>query len=146
MSSNNILTNALQDNGDTTIEPPSFIEITKKTVRFGSNIYQFRNITGFGLAEAKNGNVVPIKLILIGFAVGLFLANIPDFRFWGIFIALAAIVGIIVNSSQPKRYGLQLELNSGRKRVFITRDLEGVKKVVSVLYNFMESDQEGSFN
>lgn len=145
MSSNNILTSGIQDNNDVTIEPPSFIEITKNTVRFGSKVYQFRNVTGFGLAEVKNKNFFPSGLIFIGFIFGLSLITFTDSKFFGLLIVAAAVGGIIANNSQPKLYGFQLELNSGTNKVFITSDLDGVRRVVSVLYDFMENGVEGSY-
>lgn len=63
----------------------------------------------------------------------------------GVVLVLLAIGGIYFNISQPKRYGLELYVNSGDNKIFITRDLDGIKKVVSVLYEFMENDKEGSY-
>lgn len=122
------------------------IKITKKTVRFGSEVYQFRNVTGFGLSPVKNENLFPIQFILGLFVVGLFCANIPEWRLWGIIFVLAAIGGFYANTAQPKKYGLKLYLNSGSPSpVFITSDMEGLGNVVSELYQFMESNAEGTY-
>jgi len=122
------------------------IEITNRTVRFGSDVYQFRNVTGFGLAPVKNENLFPIQFILGVFVIGLFCANIPDLRIWGIILVLVAIGVFYANTSQPKKYGLKLYLNSGSPSpVFITSDMPGLEEVVSVLYKFMESNAEGSY-
>ena len=122
------------------------IEITNRTVRFGSDVYQFRNVTGFGLAPVKNENLWPIQFILAVFVIGLFCANIPEWRFWGIIFVLVAIGGFYANTSQPKKYGLKLYLNSGSPSpVFITSDMPGLENVVSVLYKFMESNEEGTY-
>jgi len=122
------------------------IEISKQTVRFDSDVYQFRNVTGFGLAPVRNTNLFPIQFILVLFVIGLFCANIPEWRFWGIIFVLAAIGAFYANTSQPKKYGLKLYLNSGSPApVFITSDMPGLEKVVSVLYNFMESNAEGTY-
>jgi hypothetical protein len=122
------------------------IEITNRTVRFGSDVYQFRNVTGFGLAPVKNENLFPIQFILGVFVIGLFCANIPDLRMWGIILVLVAIGGFYANTLQPKKYGLKLYLNSGSPSpVFITSDMSGLENVVSVLYKFMESNEEGTY-
>ncbi|WP_341733395.1 DUF6232 family protein [Microcoleus sp. EPA2] len=124
------------------------IEITNRTVRFGSDVYQFRNVTGFGLAPVKNENLLPIQFILGLFVIGLFCANIPDssWRILGIILVLLAIWGFYANTSQPKKYGLKLYLNSGSPSpVFITSDMSGLENVVSVLYKFMESNSEGTY-
>lgn len=141
MAANNIL----PQNNDKPIRNAT-IEITHRTVRFGSDVYQFRNVTGFGLAPVKNENLFPIQFILGVFVIGLFCANIPDLRMWGIILVLVAIGGFYANTSQPKKYGLKLYLNSGSPSpVFITSDMPGLEKVVSVLYKFMESNEEGTY-
>jgi len=122
------------------------IEITKQTVRFDSDVYQFRNVTGFGLDPVKNQNLFPIQFILGLFVIGLFCANIPDWRMWGIILVLAAIGAFYANTSQAKKCGLKLYLNSGSPSpVFITSDMEGLRNVVSELYQFMESNAEGTY-
>lgn len=142
MAANNLLP---KDDNDRPLRNTR-IEITKQTVRFDSDVYQFRNVTGFGLAPVKNENLFPIQFILGLFVIGLFCANIPEWRFWGIIFVLAAIGGFYANTSQPKKYGLKLYLNSGSPSpVFITSDIQGLKDVVSILYKFMESNAEGTY-
>ncbi len=142
MAANNILP---KDDNDRPIRNTT-VEITNRTVRFGSDVYQFRNVTGFGLAPVKNENLFPIQFILGVFVIGLFCANIPDLRMWGIILVLVAIGGFYANTSQPKKYGLKLYLNSGSPSpVFITSDIQGLNDVVSILYKFMESNEEGTY-
>jgi hypothetical protein len=122
------------------------IEITKRTVKFGSDVYQFRNVTGFGISPVKTANLVPLQFILVMFVLGLLLANVPDFRMWGIILVLLAIAGFIANNSQPKSYGLKLYLNSGSPSpVFITTDMQGLGEVVSDLYKIMETNEERTY-
>jgi Family of unknown function (DUF6232) len=133
----------LQNDSKTTIEPYKNINITKKTVRFGSDVYQFHNISGFGMAEIKNQNSAAVPLLLAAFVVGLILAN---FSFWlGAIVCIVALLGIFSIVSTPKEYGLKLYINSGDKKVFITRDLNGIKQVVATLYEFMESEKDGAY-
>jgi hypothetical protein len=136
--------NILQDN-TAPIKKNETIYITKKTVKILSDVYQFRNVTGFGVAEFKPANLVSIKFILILFVIGLILGNIPDTRIWGITIVSLALFGIILNVFQEKEYGLKLYLNSGGGPIFFTKDKEGLKQVVQKLYEFMQSDKEGSY-
>jgi hypothetical protein len=138
-----ILNNILQEDNNTTIEEARYIEITKKTVKFGDDVYQFRNVSGFGVAEIKKS--IPIKFILVLFIAGLFVTVIPGARMWGVLMLLVSI-GIVVDEVvKPKRYGFKLYINSGDGKIFITNDIDGIKKVVSTLYEFMESNEEGSY-
>lgn len=126
------------------------IEITKRTVRFGSEIYQFRNVTGFGISsvttDVNTKNIFAMQFILGLFVIGIFLANFPDWRRWGVTLISISIGGLYANTSQPKEYGLKLYLNSGYPSpVFITRDIRGLKEVVSTLYNFMENNEEATY-
>jgi hypothetical protein len=141
MAKNNLLQNG---NAPDVVENPPPIKITKNTVRFGADIYQFRNISGFGLGEIPNKDIIPKTIIGALFIFGIILI-ISVAKLWGIFLVLLAFAGIGMNNQQPKRYGLELYVNSGDNKIFITRDLEGIKNIVSVLYDFMESDLEESY-
>ncbi len=135
----------LQNGNDTkAIENPPPIQITKRTVRFGADVYQFRNVTGFGLGEVKNKAIIPNQIIGGFFLFGLVLV-VSVAKGLGVVLVLLAIGGIYFNISQPKRYGLEFYVNSGNNKIFITRNLDGIKKVVSVLYEFMKNDKEGSY-
>lgn len=139
------LNSALQDNDTTTIEQAKLIHITKRTVRFGSDVYQFRNIAGFGLAKVKTTNIIPLKVIVALFAIGGLLAIAPPSRGVGVLMILLAVGAVFLNSSQPKKHGLKLSINSGESKVFISSDLLGIKEVVMKLYEFMENGIEGSY-
>ncbi|MEG4400579.1 MULTISPECIES: hypothetical protein [unclassified Microcoleus] len=142
MAANNIS----PQNTDRPIWDDTKIYITKNTVQFGLDIYQFRNVTGFGISPVKTENI-PLQWILGLFVIGLIVANNSDGRLWGITMAIVAIFLLIINSFfMPKYYGLKLYLNSGSPSpVFITSDMPGLEKVVLVLHKFMESNAEGSY-
>ena len=55
------------------IEKPEPIVVTKKVVKFGSYVYQFRNVTGFGFAKVKTPYKVHPLVILILLISGTFL-------------------------------------------------------------------------
>ncbi len=131
-------------------DKPQEIVITKKTVRFGNYVYQFRNVTGFGLFISKMSlleNIIAC-ILAIFFVGGIFLIEKN-------FSSLLTIVGWIITSfsllfiilicSKPKPQGMILYLNSGDSMIFESNDINGIKKVVSILYGFMESDMEGSY-
>jgi glucan phosphoethanolaminetransferase (alkaline phosphatase superfamily) len=118
--------------------------ITSKTVKFGSSVYQFRNITGFGVGELNKQILVPINIILGLFAFGFLLSSLFRLNELGVLLIIAAIISLIINAVQPDRYGFKLYLNSGDVRMFVTNDINGVKGVVKQLYDFMENQKEGS--
>lgn len=119
------------------------IYITKKTVQFGQEVYQFHNITGFGVSELARV-LLPIQLILGLFLFGLFAANFPDSsaRTFGIFMVIVSIVCLIYNQTQPRKYGLLIHLNSGGLKFFSTTDKQGLKQVVATLYEYMDTDKD----
>jgi hypothetical protein len=124
------------------IDKPATIYITKKTVQFDREVYQFSNITGFAVTKRKAENLIPISWLLVLFVLGLMMASIPNNNWVGIIMVILALLGIFSNFSQPQRYGLGLYLNSGHERIFITSDIKGLKGVVAVLYEYMDSDEE----
>ena len=133
-----------QDNKVSIIDRPESIIITNKVVKFGASVYQFHNVTGFGLTQVKNSNIFPIQVILILFGIGYILV-ISGKAEWGILAVLASLAGVILNLNQPKRHGLELYVNSGDNTIFITTDKQGIKDIVLTLYEFMESGKENSY-
>lgn len=141
MAANNIS----PQNTDRPIWDDTQIYITKNTVKFGSDVYQFRNVTGFGISPVKTEKL-PLQWILLLFVIGFSVANNSANREVGILMAVVAIVLFVFNTLIPKKYGLKLYLNSGSPMpVFVTTDMEGLEKVVDVLYKFMESNAEYSY-
>jgi hypothetical protein len=142
MSINNILQTILQGDTNTTIEKAKLIEITKKTVRFGDDVYQFCNVAGFGVSEIKRS--IPVKLVVALLTIWFALLSVPTFRIYVLIIGILAII-FILKVRGPKTYGLKLYINSGDSKIFATKDIEGIKTVVLTLYEFMESNEEGSY-
>lgn len=125
------------------------IEITKNTVQFDSDVYQFRNVTGFGVCPVQTLRV-PLSWIWFSFIFGIWgtmNSSLNSDEKTGAMLCLAfGIVSLAFNKFWPPKYGLKLYLNSGSPLpIFITRDIQGLKGVVSVLYNFMESHEEGHY-
>ena len=133
-----------QDDKVIVIDRPEAIVVTKKVVKFGSCVYQFRNVTGFGVANVKTPYKVHPLVILILLFLGAILLyqSDPQVQGFGILTLLLACAGIIDDLLQPKRIGLELYVNSGDNVIFVTADKSGVRDVISQLCEFMESDIE----
>lgn len=133
-----------QDDKVIVIDRPEAIVVTKKVVKFGSCVYQFRNVTGFGVANVKTPYKVHPLVILILLFLGTILLSQsdPQVQGFGILILLLACAGILDDLLQPKRIGLELYVNSGNNVIFVTTDKSGIREVISQLCEFMESDIE----
>ncbi|MEP6515581.1 DUF6232 family protein [Microcoleus vaginatus] len=133
-----------QNNKVLVIDKPEPILVTKKVIKFGSYVYQFRNVTGFGFAYVKTPNKVPTIVILILLISGTFLlySQSGQQAGFGLLILLLGVAGVMENLMQPKRIGLELYVNSGDNVIFVTADKSGVRDVISQLCEFMESDTE----
>lgn len=129
-------------NQNVTLESNKVITITQRTVRFSKNVYQTHNIAGFSEGEVEIG-AIPWLIIVVVFILGLFV-GLGNGSLGGL-ILLAAIGGVVWNFVKPKHYGLLLTLNSGDKKLFTTSDMEGLKRVIEVIYDFIESEKEATY-
>jgi len=118
------------------------IRVTKRTIRFSTSVYQTKNIAGFSEGDMDIGGV-PWGLIILVFIIGLTVNSFNGFA--GGFLILAAIGGAIWNFAKPKYYGLLLTLNSGDKTLFVAPDKPGLKKVISDIYDFIETEKEVTY-
>lgn len=139
MANNNLLP---QTKYTEIIDKPATIYITRKTVQFDKEVYQFVNITGFAVTKRKAENTIPILWLLLLLILGSIMASIPNNNWVGIIMVLFSLLGVFSNFSQPQRYGLGLYLNSGHERIFITSDIQGLKEVVATLYEYMDSGDD----
>ncbi len=124
-----------------TFETANNIEITRNTVKFGSSVYQFRNVTGFRVGEIPKDKfpLMPVLILTIG---GILTIAVVI----GWFLLLIAIFLAGRYFTQTQYYGLSLFLNSGQERFFISADRGFLSRIVSVLYEFMETEREGIVN
>lgn len=134
--------NPFGSNQNITLERNRVITLTKRTVRFSSNIYQTRNITGFSEGEVDIGTI-PWGIIILVFIISpiIGLANSTV----GGFLVLAAIAGAVWNFIKPKHYGLLFILNSGDKKLFITTDKSGLRKVIEGILSLIESEKDRAY-
>jgi hypothetical protein len=135
------------NSNDKTVDEINTITITKKTVKFGWDVYQFKNITGFGLIVIKTPPI-PLKIIIGTAAIGcLFFLSQINFPYgnstqWGFGLIGIALLMIWINQNPKKTYGLKLYLPSEENKVFLSNDSHGIQKIVSVLYEFMEKEED----
>jgi hypothetical protein len=125
-----------------TLEKNKVILITKRTVRFARNVYQTHNISGFSEGEVDIGTF-PWIIIIIVFLIGLIVGAFNGGLSW--FLILLAVAGAVWNFAKPKHYGLLLTLNSGDRKLFTTTDKPGLEKVISVIYAFIETDKDATY-
>ncbi|MEQ9372601.1 MAG: hypothetical protein RIG63_26815 [Coleofasciculus chthonoplastes F3-SA18-01] len=86
---------------------------------------------------------MPILLIFILFVVGFYLKFVL-YNQWGSILLIADLILGVLSLARPKQYGLQIYLNSGDKKLFVTSDIDWIKQAVRKLYYFMEKAPEGS--
>ena len=116
------------------------ITMTKRTIRFSHNVYLFHNIEGFS-EEVVDITTIPFWIITILFMIGVIISSSNLTLGW--ILTIFAISGTIWNFYKPKYYGLLLTLNSGNKFLFVTNDKSGTKNVISVIYEFFETETNG---
>ncbi|MEH2263800.1 DUF6232 family protein [Nostoc sp.] len=134
--------NSFGSNQNITLEKNKVLLITKRTVRFARNVYQTHNISGFSEGEVDIGTI-PWVIIIIVLLLGLTISFFNSGSGW--LLILLAVAAGIWNFVKPKHYGLLLTLNSGDKKLFTTTDKPGLKKVISVIYDFIESEKEATY-
>lgn len=136
-----LLNQILAANGKQTIEEKGFLEITNNTVKLANDVYQFRNVTGFGVGEVKTKGI-PFNLIFILFLVAFVSGNIPGLGGWSLMFWVLVVGAVVYNFNRPKVYGLSLYLNSGHEIVFATENIDLLNRAVRTLKDFMENPQE----
>lgn len=149
---------------DDKIAKSPYLYINKKTVRFGADVYQFRNVTGFGIVRVKKP-LVPFKFFWVSLLIGFSFmssATSPLDYFTFIFFpqlqilsslgflrpvlgVLLPIVVYILTCIKQVSYGLKLHVNSGDGKIFVTDNKKFLKDLVYDLYKFMESDEDFNY-
>ncbi len=148
-SGTNLLLDAILPSSDRqTVRTQAIIEVTSHTVRLENDVYQFRNVTGFGVSNVKMKGI-PFVFIFILLLLGLLtvsvpgLMSVPTLTSGAVIIWILFIGAVIYNLSLPKLYGLSLYLNSGNEIIFVTQNMDFLKHVVQTLKDFMENPKEG---
>ncbi len=142
----------MEKSSNVTIERETIISATKKTFRFGKNVYQTHNITGFREGDLDGKIRIPEIIIFFIFLIGLillsysFIDNDEQTRKIGIFLILLGFFGHFINLLNPKEYGLLVTFNSGDRTLFITKDRKSLKTVIANLCKIIESEEEDKLN
>lgn len=113
------------------------ITITKRTIRFSHNVYLFHNIEGFS-EGAVDIATIPFSIITILFIIGVIISSYNLTVGW--ILIILAMLGTMWDLVKPKYYGLLLTFNSGNKLLFVTSDISGIRNVISVIYDFFETE------
>jgi hypothetical protein len=82
-----------QNGSNITLSQKEEIKITKKTISFGRDVYQFHNVVGFSDGEVDFGKIIPMSVVLIGIFVGFLVASFPFAREYGILLLGLSFVG-----------------------------------------------------
>ena len=127
-----------------TLEWNKVITITKRTLRFSKNVYQTRNISAFGEGEVEI-DIIPWWIVILFLISGVASYFFDRSNQGGLLLLLVGIIGLVWNCYKPKHYGLLVTLNSGDKKLFITSDKEGLQKVISVIYELIETEEEATY-
>lgn len=122
------------------------ITVSKRTVRFEKNVVQTHNISSFSDGEVEMGRI-PWAIVVIPLIIWL-LIGLADARQWFGLAWLLFLLGItclIWNLKKPKYYGLLISLNSGEKKLFTTSDTQGLKKIITTIYDLLETESESTY-
>lgn len=113
------------------------IEITRKVVRFGSSIFQLKNMTGLEVGQFDRQPFSWLmfwSLIIAGAASLIF--------FIGVFFIALAFYLLVKHRQAPKSYGLEIEFSSGQRRIFKSHDREFLCQILDVFYQLMSTPSE----
>jgi hypothetical protein len=130
------------DSSESEVVNVGSIRITIRTILIGNQVFQFHNVTGFGVTDVYDPPMpIPWTIIFILAIVGLGLFAVGNIAILFALIALG-IAGWLLYSglNQPKKdkkAALKIYLNSGYARTIIASE-NFVMKVVETLYEFME--------
>ena len=151
-----------QDDNGNRFERAKEIEINKSIIKFGTSVYQFKNVTGFEVGVIPQ-NKFPVLLFSVLTIFGSLILTISygissilpgrtldssgAFAILSMLGVLALVIAasmILGYASQSTKYGLTLYLNSGQKNVFVSQDKNFLMDIVDSLYSFMKEEQAKS--
>ena len=125
--------------GKRSFETAAVIEITKNTIKFGSSVYQSRNLTGVTVSSTpKQKFLLYLGLILIvtGF-LSFALAAVL-----GCFLLALAIFLLFAHFNQSQLHGLRFFLNSGQEILFLNNNKSFMIEIVEDIYRFIETEND----
>ncbi len=116
------------------------LSFTNKTISSSDTTILLNNVTKFEKYGLKNIN--RITLLQLAIAGAVFLGSF-FFMPWGIFtlvIAGLVLYAGIKERMRPDLYGLTIELTSGSQHHFLSKDLEGIKKLFAKIAEIVERE------
>ena len=125
------------------LEPkPKYLSITSRTIRFGSRVYQLRNVTNIAMLTIQPTYSITMKGFVISGILFFILMSIDNSvsRLFGL-LALAVFgYGIYERSTKKPEYALHLETSSGSQKVISSDDKSFIEKIVAKIYMFMDDE------
>lgn len=123
-------------------ELPQYLQLSSRTLRFGSQIYQLKNITNVAMIKIRPWYFVSIKGFIISGILFFVLAPIEtDFARIVLFISIIIFIGGICERLIKKPYyALHLETSAGSQRLISSSDKNFIEQIVSKIYSFMDDD------
>jgi hypothetical protein len=144
-----LLDQILSNNSRQIVKNKSFLEVTNHTVQLEDEVYQFRNVTGFGVGIVKTKGI-PLTVLIVLFLIATSITIVGHNRYYGyssddrfLYSWIPFVVGLIHNLIRPKIYGLSLCLNSGHEKILVTKDRSFLTSAVRTLKDFMENPVDG---
>jgi len=122
------------------------MHVNKYALTLNEDVFQFQNITGFGIKRISKPAIFPFKVILFFFLIGLvLLLSENTLGGWG---ALLAFVMQCINwlHQSRKLWSLFIYLPSSENQAILSEDWDGLTVITYTLCKLMESkDDEASY-
>ncbi|MEO0644654.1 MAG: DUF6232 family protein [Cyanobacteria bacterium J06650_10] len=123
---------------------PKYLSISKRTIRFGSRVYQLRNVTNIAMLTINPTYISTIQGFLVSGILFLILISIDNFvsKLLGILALLSFGLGIYERVSKKPEYALQIETSSGSQNLISSSDKAFIKNIISKIYMFMDDEEQ----
>jgi hypothetical protein len=143
-----MLADLIGEKSDRKIDKSQRILITKYTLRLDDDVYQMSNITGFGVGKIPKPKFSWGLFLILGFAGLAVILQLAPMIFYStyqinevlmkIWIFCWSIIAICNYFMAPIRYGLSIQLNSGREVFVVTSNKSFLSEIVLKLYELMD--------
>lgn len=123
-------------------EQPQYLQLSNRTLRFGSRIYQLRNITNVSTIKIRPTYIVSLKgFVVSGILFFVLMAFETTYtRVAGLIALLVFAGGIIERVKKKPDYALHLETSAGSQKLISSPDKAFIEEMVSKIYGFMDDD------
>lgn len=123
---------------------PKYLSISKRTVRFGTRVYQIRNITNIAMLVIQPTHTFTIQGFIVSGISFFILMSIDNgvAKLLGFLALLVFSFGIYERVSKHPKYALQIETSSGSQNLISSSDKSFIEKIISKIYMFMDDDEQ----